>query len=337
MSLYPLAVYTAEHGLAWKYPHAEIDFAALDACRKAFGGLPDFDAGEAGFEGVWVTPERVFAMRCRSVRAWDFRGRDATYLAVTWVPREEAATTDFEALLATPALFAPTHAPQPFFEADAAGPQPLPLEALPAALPDFASVGALVATLPAGGSATLRRGGVGEPVQVRVSLPKPVRATARVTPSAIRKNDVPLTRPVATPAKQCHVQILVAIAIACAVTALLALAAFGWAVWQWREAELELALLRGLGKEAVAVAQPEGQEDGSQGESGQTDVAEQLEERGYDASPTEPAQPQTSEAVKEQSEPHEKEASPKQALPASVEAESPSADVSGREGEIAHE
>ena len=45
IKVYPLAVYTADHGLAWSYPEAEIDFASLDSCRKAFGSLPDFDAG----------------------------------------------------------------------------------------------------------------------------------------------------------------------------------------------------------------------------------------------------------------------------------------------------
>ena len=32
MRQYPLAVYTAEHGLAWTYPREEIDFASLDGC-----------------------------------------------------------------------------------------------------------------------------------------------------------------------------------------------------------------------------------------------------------------------------------------------------------------
>ena len=170
MGTFPLAVYTAEHGLSWNYPRGEIDFAALDACRKAFGRLPDFDAGEEGFEGVWCTPERVFALRCQSVKGWDFRGRDATYLAVTWVPREQAATTDFEALLRVPALREPTHMPPPFFEATADCPTAGAIPA-PPTLPDFRQVGAVLAGLRPGDSATFRRGLRGGSVSVCVRRP----------------------------------------------------------------------------------------------------------------------------------------------------------------------
>lgn len=119
MTTFPLAVYTAGHGLDWNYPKAEIPFDALDSCRKAFGPLPDFDAGEKGFEGVWATADRVFAMKCQSVRSWDFRGRDATYLSVTWVSRAEAPEIDFERLLRSDAMRVPTKTPPAFFEIDA--------------------------------------------------------------------------------------------------------------------------------------------------------------------------------------------------------------------------
>ena len=119
MTTFPLAVYTAGHGLDWNYPKGEIPFETLDSCRKAFGSLPDFDAGEKGFEGVWVTADRVFVLRCQSVRAWDFRGRDATYLSVTWVSRTESPEIDFEKLLRSNALRVPTKTPPAFFETDA--------------------------------------------------------------------------------------------------------------------------------------------------------------------------------------------------------------------------
>lgn len=118
MREFPLAVYTAEHGLAWKYPKGEIGFAELDACRKALGPLPDFDAGEKGFEGVWAKGDRVFALSCFSVKKWDFRGRDATYLAVTWMPRELAAGVNFETLLSTSVFHVASHSPEEHFEAD---------------------------------------------------------------------------------------------------------------------------------------------------------------------------------------------------------------------------
>lgn len=118
MREFPLAVYTAEHGLAWKYPKGEIGFAELDVCRKALGPLPDFDAGEKGYEGVWAKEDRVFALSCFSVKKWDFRGRDATYLAVTWMPRELAAGVNFEALLSTSVFHVASHSPEEHFEAD---------------------------------------------------------------------------------------------------------------------------------------------------------------------------------------------------------------------------
>lgn len=245
MGTYPLAIYTAEHGLSWKYPRSEIDFASLDGCRKAFGGLPDFDAGEAGFEGIWITPDRVFAMRCQSVTGWDFRGRDATYLAVTWVTREDAASTDFEALFAAPALTEPTHAPQSFFEAEADGQTQLPLSAIPTKMSDFTSVGALVATLPATASATLRRSAPREPVQVKTSFSHPSHTIGKIltlkrpssvnSPKSVSTYSVPKTPK--TPS------IGVTITIACAATTLLALAALGWSIWQWQSTKRMLETL----------------------------------------------------------------------------------------------
>lgn len=160
MSTLPLAIYTATHGLSWNYPRGEISFAELDACRKALCPLPDFDAGDPGYEGVWVTEERVFFLHCQSAPAWDFRGRNATYLAVTWVPREEVGLIDIDALLNHPALCVPNRNPEPFFDF-AVTPQVirgLSLKSLPTDLPDgFCSVGALIATLAPNQTAKLRR------------------------------------------------------------------------------------------------------------------------------------------------------------------------------------
>ncbi len=171
MQRYPLAIYTAEHGLAWTYPRGAIAFEVLDACRKAFGPLPDFDLGEPGFEGVWATPEHVFAVCCQSAPAWDFRGRDATYLAVTWVPRGEAGCLNFEALLSASALHRPTHTPPADFSVAATCP-PLPPLAPPQMLPEgFARVGAVIAGLPPDVSAVFRRPLGERAVQVRVVSP----------------------------------------------------------------------------------------------------------------------------------------------------------------------
>lgn len=108
---FPLAIYTADRGLAWTYPEDQISYAVLDKCRTLLGPLPDFEAGESGFEGVAVAGDFVFAIRCFSVPRWDFCGRDATYLAVTWVVRKRAVSIDFEQLLQAEALNVPTHTP----------------------------------------------------------------------------------------------------------------------------------------------------------------------------------------------------------------------------------
>lgn len=120
MNVYPLAIYTADHGLSWNFPKEEISFQEIDACRKAFGQLPDFDSGAKGFDGVWAKGDRVFIMRCQSVAAWDFRGRNATYLAVTWIPRRDADKIDFDKLLNSEAMSAPSKTPPLFFNADVA-------------------------------------------------------------------------------------------------------------------------------------------------------------------------------------------------------------------------
>ena len=121
----------------------------IDACRKAFGQLPDFDSGAKGFDGVWAKGDRVFIMRCQSVAAWDFRGRNATYLAVTWIPRHDANRIDFDKLLNSDAMSIPSKSPPLFFNADveivstgvAMAPEPY--------LPDgFVRVGAIITGVP---------------------------------------------------------------------------------------------------------------------------------------------------------------------------------------------
>lgn len=192
MERYPLAVYTAEHGLAWTYPRGAIPFAALDACRKAFGQLPDFDSGEPGFEGVWATPEHVFAVCCQSAPAWDFRGRDATYLAVTWVPRAQAGRTNFEALLASSALRIPTHTPPLDFTANATSLPQLP-RTPPSWLADgFMRVGAVLAGLPPGASAIFRRTLGKRAADVRV-IPPPSPAPTVAAPEPIMPEFLPQT------------------------------------------------------------------------------------------------------------------------------------------------
>lgn len=183
MMTLPLAIYTANHGLAWTYPKQEIGFAELDSCRTALAPLPDFDMGEAGYEGVWVTAERVFAVVCQSAPKWDFRGRDATYLAVTWMTREEAKGVDFEVLLSHPALRTPTKNPPSFIEVHQTPFRSFPIQELSTVLPSFQSVATLISALPMNQTAKIKRnlnasnvtcryetmGGTVEPQQMRTT------------------------------------------------------------------------------------------------------------------------------------------------------------------------
>ena len=122
---FPLAVYTAFRGLSGTDLRSAIDYATLDRCRKLRGPVPDFDAGESGYEGVAADGANVFAIRCFRAPKWDFMGRDALYLAVSWVARARAVSVDFENLLRAPELNVPTHTPPLIFRCDAAW-TPLP-------------------------------------------------------------------------------------------------------------------------------------------------------------------------------------------------------------------
>ena len=104
-----IATYTAEHGLSWFYDKSAIGFAELDLCRSLLGRLPDFDAGDKGYEGVAAVGERVFALRCVSAPKWDFQSRDATFLRVAWLDRKVADKVDFAKILASDAFRQMSH------------------------------------------------------------------------------------------------------------------------------------------------------------------------------------------------------------------------------------
>ncbi len=197
MSTYPLAIYTADHGLAWTYPESEISYSALDACRKAFGQLPDFNSGVPGIEGVWATEQYVFVLRCQSVKAWDFRGRDATYLAVTWVKRDACYAIDIEQLLASDALSVPTKNPPKFFNLEARPPLRMaPLREQPASVftleDGFVRVAGFVAGLPPSISfKALRNIGEG---RVQCALVRPVPRPTTYMPQPPQPEIVPVVQ-----------------------------------------------------------------------------------------------------------------------------------------------
>ena len=94
-----LATYTAENGLSWFYDKSAIGFAELDNCRRLLGPLPNFDAGDKGYEGIAAVGGRVFLIRCASAKSWDFKGRDATYITVTWLDRDKIDEVNLDSIL----------------------------------------------------------------------------------------------------------------------------------------------------------------------------------------------------------------------------------------------
>ena len=112
----PLAIYSAEQGLSWKYDSALISYEELDACRTALRPLPNFNIGESEYEGVVAKRDRIFLIRCFKALKWDFRGRDATYLAVTWFERSRVMEVNFAHVFLSPEFTEPSHNPQYVFE-----------------------------------------------------------------------------------------------------------------------------------------------------------------------------------------------------------------------------
>ena len=140
-------------------------------------------------------------MRCQSVAAWDFRGRNATYLAVTWIPRHDANRIDFDKLLNSEAMSIPSKSLPLFFNADveivsssvAATPEPY--------LPDgFVRVGAIIAGVPTEATVAVKRisgnsqaslivsGGVNHDDHSHIAVshdsPQPVEVTTQSTSSS---------------------------------------------------------------------------------------------------------------------------------------------------------
>ena len=115
---FPLAICSADHGLAWHFREQEISLPELNCCRTAFGNLPDFDYGDKGFEGIAVRKARVFVVRCFMAPNWDFMGRNALYIAVTWMPVAQLQNVekDVTALLQLPYFQQPMRDPPSHFE-----------------------------------------------------------------------------------------------------------------------------------------------------------------------------------------------------------------------------
>ena len=114
--LFFLATYTAENGLEWFYDKSAIAFAELDKCRRLLGPLPNFDSGDRGYEGCAAVGRRIYLIRCARAKAWDFKGRDAVYLTVTWLDRDKVADFDLDAILTSDGMCTQSHDHKHSFE-----------------------------------------------------------------------------------------------------------------------------------------------------------------------------------------------------------------------------
>ena len=116
LMVFPLATYTAENGLEWFYDKSAIAFAELDKCRRLLGPLPNFDSGDSGYEGCAAVGRRIYIIRCARAKAWDFKGRDAVYLTVTWLDRDKVGDFDLDAILASDVMCTLSHDHKHSFE-----------------------------------------------------------------------------------------------------------------------------------------------------------------------------------------------------------------------------
>ena len=116
LMVFLLATYTAENGLEWFYDKSAITFAELDKCRRLLGPLPNFDSGDRGYEGVAAVGRRIYLIRCARAKMWDFKGRDAVYLTVTWLDRDKVGDFDLDAILASDGMCTQSHDHKHSFE-----------------------------------------------------------------------------------------------------------------------------------------------------------------------------------------------------------------------------
>jgi hypothetical protein len=142
----PFAVYTAYDGYGWAagLTHGR---ATLERLRRAVGKTPDFDYGAPPCCGTVSDGDTVAVYRFMRAERWDSKGRNATYLALSYFPRASAKDVDVERLLAFEPFRVPLREPPEWLEydgpgADASGFDPETEESSGAAL-DLSCVGSV--------------------------------------------------------------------------------------------------------------------------------------------------------------------------------------------------
>lgn len=107
----PFLVYAAREGYGW-VNGAGTPLALRERFRRAAGKMPDFDVrGTPGSSGVVNVGEWVLVYRFMRQVAGDSRGRDCTYLALSYFTANEAGELNADVLLMDPAFKVPQTTP----------------------------------------------------------------------------------------------------------------------------------------------------------------------------------------------------------------------------------
>lgn len=116
----PFAVYTAVEGYGWSagLTHGR---PTLERLRRAVGKTPDFDFGASPCCGAVSAGDTVTVYRFMRAERWDFKGRNAAYLALSFFPRALAAGVDFERLLGLEPFRVPLREPPEWLEYEGEG------------------------------------------------------------------------------------------------------------------------------------------------------------------------------------------------------------------------
>lgn len=111
----PFAVYTARDGYAWQ-SGTEAGTVKLERLRKAIGKMPEFDFGDSASSGMLNVGDDIVLYRFMRQEKADSHGRAASYLAMTFFPRDDARFINADAILSLSPFSAPLKDPPSFFD-----------------------------------------------------------------------------------------------------------------------------------------------------------------------------------------------------------------------------
>lgn len=101
-----LAVYTAQEGYSWQ-PGSAITLEEISAYKMRIGKFPSPDSLDEFTGGVFSTDTKVVFYRCHLAKRIDFRGRDALYVVIGDVAKEDAKSIDPITLFSLPEFAGP--------------------------------------------------------------------------------------------------------------------------------------------------------------------------------------------------------------------------------------